>query len=119
MTIWVILALCVFFTVVTLLRPNFMWSILSAICWFLLFWWTRSNPLAGFTIGDTGDTVIIGICWGAIVFVLLYTINDRRRKKEIAEKEAKENGEAQGGFNEEMSYDEYYAKLDKLVNGRK
>lgn len=119
MTIWVILSLCIFFTVITIVRPNFMWSILAAVCWFLLFWWTRSNPLAGFVIGDTGDTAIIGVCWGAITFVLLYTINDRRRKKEIAEKEIRENGKMAGYVGAKESYDEYYARLDRVVHGKK
>ena len=117
MTIWIILVLCGFFTLITLLRPNVMWSILSAICWFLLFWWTRSNPLAGFAVGDTGDTVIISICWGAIAFVLLYTIRDSRNKKR--EREAKESENAPKAVGTRESADDYYDRLDRTLHPKK
>jgi hypothetical protein len=62
MTLAFIFALCIFFTILAIVKPEVMWGILAAVCWLMMFWWTRNNILTGFVLGDLGDTAIIGIC---------------------------------------------------------
>ena len=122
MTTWVILSLCAFFTVIAIMRPNYMWGLLSAICWMMFFWYTRSNPLTGFVIGDFGDTILISICVGASAFILIYTtIRVRAEKTKEMDKEYGESG-GRGGNSQigtSESTDAYYDRLNRLTHPKK
>jgi hypothetical protein len=121
MTLAFIFALCVFFTILALVKPEVMWGILAAVSWMMMFWWTRDNLLTGIVLGDLGDTGIISICIGASTAILLYTIvRDNKRRKiergELDEKgrpiETKETGTRENS-------DDYYERLNRITHPKK
>jgi hypothetical protein len=119
MTAWWILLMCLFMTVISIWKPNMMWGLLCAISWMLLFWWTRSNVMTGFALGDFGDTILISICIGAAVFTLIYTnIKVREQRIEQSDKELNESGGKRESGSRETS-NNYYERLDRLTHPKK
>ena len=121
MTLVFIFALCVFFTILAIVKPEVMWGILAAVSWLMMFWWTRSNVLTGMVIGDLGDTAIIGICIGSATAILMSTIIRDNKRKKIARGELDEDGnpieEKRTGTRE--SSDDYYERINRLTHPKK
>lgn len=114
-----IAAVCAFFTLLVIFKPDFLWSILAAVSAMLLFWFVQTYP--PFTLGDFGNVAFITICIGDAAFVLLYTIRDNNHKKrEKIDAETKYNREhgirPQGS---EESADEYYERLYRVTHTKK
>lgn len=106
-----IAAVCAFFTLLVIFKPDFLWSILAAVSAMLLFWFVQTYP--PFTLGDFGNVAFVCICIGDAAFVLLYTIRDNNhKKKDKIDAEAKynrEHGIRTNGVNQ--SADDYYEDL--------
>lgn len=121
MTVWWIAGLAVFFTIVALWKPHFIWGLVSFSAWWFLFFYTRTFPLTGITVGDTGDTIFIGMVIGAACGILILTvIREGKEKKEELEKEeekAREKGLNPAGVKE--TADDYYYRLEKGTKKRR
>ena len=111
MTVWIIVMICFFFTVWTIIRPNVMWSILAAVSWMLMMWCVLTYDL--FTEGDFGEQAFISICIGAAAFVLIYTIRDDNKKRR-GEREKSESRNKPIGAGE--SAGDYYDRLNRLTH---
>jgi len=110
-------AICAFFTLLTIFKPHFAWSILAAISYMFMLWFVQTYP--PFTLGTTGNIIFICICILGASFCLVYTINDNNHKKE---KERKENGSVERErqhINHKQSSDDYYNKLRDLTHTKK
>ena len=114
MLMWLILVLCIFFTLLVIFKPDFMWGILSAVCWMILFWYVQTYE--PFALGDFGNVAFIGVCIGASAFVLLYTINDNNKKKR-GEREKFESEHKPTGTRE--SSNDYFDRLNRLTHSKK
>ncbi len=110
--IYFIGAICAFFTILTIWKPNIMWAILGMASYGLLLWFVRTYP--PFTAGTLGDVIFICFCIGGAAFLLLYTVNDGKKKREATEKEARENGEIVNEGTSE-SADEYFDRLSRVT----
>lgn len=108
-----IAAVCAFFTLLVIFKPDFLWSILAAISAMLLFWFVQTYP--PFTLGDFGNVSFVCICIGDAAFVLLYTIrDDNKKKREATEKYNKEHNIRPTGTKE--TSDQYYERLADIHN---
>jgi mannose/fructose/N-acetylgalactosamine-specific phosphotransferase system component IIC len=115
--IYFIGAICAFFTLLTILKPHFAWSILAAISYMFLLWFVQTYP--PFALGTTGNIIFISICILGAAFCLVYTINDNNHKKE---KERKENGSTERErhtVGHKQTSDDYYDSLKNLSNRKK
>lgn len=116
MTAWWIVGLAIASTLVALWKPHFIWGLVSFAAWWFVFYYTRTNPLTGITVGDAGDSIFIAVVWGFGCGTLLITVlrdwNDRKEARKKEESEARSQGVNTKG-NKETS-DEYYERLNNI-----
>ncbi len=121
MTVWWIAGLAMFFTFIALWKPHFIWGLVSFAIWWFLFFYTRTFPLTGIVIGDTGDTLFSGVVIGAACGILILTVlrenAERKEKREAKLKEARENGENPEGIRE--TPDQYYDRMQYVNHPKK
>lgn len=107
-------AICAFFTLLVIFKPDFMWSILAAISYMFMLWYVQTYE--PFAVGTFGNTVFISICIAGAAFCLLYTIRDNSKKKKV-ERERMESENKPTGNTEESS-DAYYDRMKGLLNAK-
>lgn len=74
MTAWWILLLCVSLSVIALWKPNYILGVVASASWMILLWFTRTTPLTGFVLGNTGDTILVLVLLGIAAGIILYTV---------------------------------------------
>ena len=120
--IYFIGGLCAFMTFIAVWKPHYMWGIVCFASWWLLFFYTRTNPFAGFTVGDAGDTIFTLVIWAASLTILINTVLVERKTRRFNKGEIDEKGQEtkkEGTTAATETPSDYHDRLYRLTHAKK